>query len=640
MSEQHSQQRDNALTSEQLESEQARLKSLLLDHYHCTFFLPIVNDSKNPFPTEPRGDYRHTYQDTESDSESNSGRLSDNEKVRLADAQAYHFFTPTIRSIMFDQGESNSQGLEPMKEWRLPKNLIKDWTMTLYKNSWAKGEETDPLNQQQVGFESVRLYRYFNNNYILAFRVMPKALQELHKVRDDEVIRLSQLSEHKTETVDELIKQANKNLGLFSEENNKRPSTQTLRGFKDDPLRDKYEDLQLEAWLRFSRLARQLYPSFTEQGEEGKIAPLSLSKVEVDEPIYSFDKQMKPNFPKAIGEQLSPVVREILLSFFAEKDQKAVKEWLSDSLKLYDDRMFISVAYSLAGAQHDQRTLNIINALTGTTDRVGDVWGDFDNLPYSPSALQEYLEGSRFEFWEEIGGTYTFTDMVNAYVYRGSFFRDVIAPVHIPAIYDRMLVQALFYQTSLRSYNHAITDKTTELLSGKGSKKNTKDIENLLGEFIRFTNQYWFAEITNQMQGKVIFDRQLKGLNVDQHFALLQDEIDRTNAYVHAEFEQRQNEKADNLNKFAILIAIIALLPVFNDIFKAESSMWSSLATMLGEPAVSGASSGSTFTLIRCSIAAVVGLLPFLVWFVLAGIARIRSCRQKCQPSKKTKHFK
>ncbi len=231
-------------------------------------------------------------------------------------------------------------------------------------------------------------------------------------------------------------------------------------------------------------------------------------------------------------------------------------------------------------------------------------------------------------------------------MYRGGFFRDVIASIHIPAIYDRMLVQALFYQTSLRGYDHAITDKTTELRPGKGAKKNTKDVKNLLHEFIRFTNQYWFAEVTNQMQGKVIFDRQLEGLNVDQHFTQLQDEIDRTNAYLHAEFEQHQNEKADSLNKFAILIAGIALLPVFNDIFKAESSMWSSLATMLGEPAVSGASSGSdgcncsTFTPIRCSIAAVVGLLPFLVWFVLAGIARIRSCHQKCQPSEKSKHFK
>ncbi len=167
-------------------------------------------------------------------------------------------------------------------------------------------------------------------------------------------------------------------------DNQNNPGAQTLEGFKDDPLRDKYKDLQLEAWLRFSRLARQLYPSFTEQGEEEKIAPLSLSKVEGDEPVYSFDKQMKPNFPKAIGEQLSPVVREILLSFFAEEKWGAVGGWLKNSLKLYDDRMFISVAYSLAGAQHDQRTLNIINALAGTTDRVYDVSKEFDNLPYSP----------------------------------------------------------------------------------------------------------------------------------------------------------------------------------------------------------------------------------------------------------------
>ncbi len=88
---------------------------------------------------------------------------------------------------MFDQGGSNSQGLEPMQEWRLPKSLIKNWTMTLHK---TRGEQKDkevttPLNQQRAGFESVTLYRYFNDNYILAFRVMPKALQELREKRDN-----------------------------------------------------------------------------------------------------------------------------------------------------------------------------------------------------------------------------------------------------------------------------------------------------------------------------------------------------------------------------------------------------------------------------------------------------------------------
>ncbi len=67
MSAQYRQQADDVLTSYQREAEQARrkseqthLKSLLLDHYHCTFFLPIVGDSEKTFSAEPRPMHRLT----------------------------------------------------------------------------------------------------------------------------------------------------------------------------------------------------------------------------------------------------------------------------------------------------------------------------------------------------------------------------------------------------------------------------------------------------------------------------------------------------------------------------------------------------------------------------------------------------
>ena len=560
------------MTQDELKAEQARIKSIVLDHYHCTFFLPIINnpDPKRCFPAKPLADYKHEY---------NNSQENNSEQERQADAQAYHFFTPSIRNILFDQGKpSRERELEPMREWRLPKEKISHWQLTLHKNSWAEGGESDPLNQQQVMFESVKLYRYFNGNYVLAFRVTPEVLKILQDFRENEIIALSHQSEYEGKTRGELIKIANEHYSLFKKDSD----AQYFQEFEDDPLFDKYQYLQLEAWLRFTRLTRQLYPSFTEQGEEGKIAKLTLNKGKAA-PVESFGELMQSDFPASIGKQFSPVVRNILLEFFGTNDYAPIDRWLNQELNLYDDRMFISVAYSLAGKQHDERTLSIINTLTATTDRVSDVWSEFDNLPYSPDAMEHYLSGCQFDFWKDIGGTYSYTDMVNAYVSRGGDFRDMIAPVHIPAIYDRMAVQALFYQASLRYYDHAITCKTSLLVSDNAQENASLDMTELLGNFIRFTNQYWFAEVTNQMQGKEIFKQQLQGLNVNSHFEQLQDEINRTNDYVHAKHERRQARKADRLTLLGLLIAIIALVPVFNDIFKPEPSLWTSLALWMSE---------------------------------------------------------
>lgn len=593
--------------------EREKLKQIVLDHYHCTFFLPIVQDDENPFPATPLENEgrRCTYQVDK------SSELSKSEQSK--NTQAYHFFTPHLRTILFDtdnpvdKSKANWQ-LEPMREWQLPESLIRRWELSLH-NPQTDEEGNDiesELNYQHTVFESVKLYRYFNGNYLLAFRVIPRALNEMRDLRDNKIVSLRAKDGESKTTEFKLKEQANSSFTLFD----KKCDHQFLDDFKDDPFFDKYQALQLEAWLRFSRLARQLFPSFIEQEEEGKIAKMSLSKGEGKKLIESFESEITPSFPKSSGEQLSPIVREVLLEFFPKKDQSLVKKWLNTSFRLYDDRMFVSVAYSLSGAQHSQRTLKLINTLAAVTDRVADVWTAFDNHPYSPDALKRYLEGSQFDFWKDQAATYVYTDVANAYVSRGGFYRDIIADTHIPYIYDRMLVQALFYQTSLRYYDHAITNKTQQLLSDKTGKP-AASMTALLGEFIKFTNQYWFKEVTNQMQGKEIFKLQLNRLGLDAQFEQLQDEINRTNDYLRADYEQQQTEKSNGLAAWALLIAIIALLPVINDIFKPEASLWTSLSCWLGEFFMGQtANVAAADSLWRVLIAAGVLALPlgFLGW--------------------------
>lgn len=509
------------------------LKTLLLDHYHCTFFLPLLGFGKG---LDPKADLKKIY--------------PLNEKLNEADAEAFYYFTPTLRDIIFDRGEANASGLEAIQEWHLSADTLKDWRLELLPSKEQKDNAGGDamklaLAHPKVEFQSVRLYRYFNGIYMLAFTVRPQVLCELH--REDQV-------------------------SLFQYPNDAVPR-QLQDVPESDPHREQYQSLQLEAWLRFTRLGRQLYPTFTEQWSEEKIAPLHLfTTTESKTPTrVALNDKVSCCLPKS-SEHLSPILIYLTEQFFAED----IHEQLEDEIRLFDDRMFVSVAYGLAGKKHNKQTRHLINTLIALTDRFVDCDPEMGGYPYTKKVTDRSIGQQKFDLWESKGGSYIFNDMVNGYLYNGGFFRDPIASKHIPYLYDRMLIQALFYQASLRHYDHEITTTTKEL--------NIKDIQTQRGQFIKFTNQYWFREVTNQMQGKEIFRLQQQGLGLQEHYALLQDKITHTDEYLQALHEIRlaeeaanAEERANRLTLYAIALAIVAALPVVNDIFKTEPSLWQSI---------------------------------------------------------------
>ena len=75
------------------------LQTLELDHYHCTFFFPLVpNLGKTlpPIPDQPE----HFY--TES-------------TANDAEREAFHYFTPILRSVLFKQTATTpEQDLVPL----------------------------------------------------------------------------------------------------------------------------------------------------------------------------------------------------------------------------------------------------------------------------------------------------------------------------------------------------------------------------------------------------------------------------------------------------------------------------------------------------------------------------------------------
>ena len=522
------------------ETDMHNAKDLVLDYYHCTFFLPLIGLDKKGFEISPEID--RFYYDPKS-----------NENLAEEEAQAYRYFSPTMRKLLFDfkgEDEKGNNNLEATKEWRLPDETIKSWQLHLGQEK----HKQDSTKYQQSKVASVRLFQYFNGIYLLAVRVEPEALIELKALdRENE-------------------------LPLF---NNNTPVTLESLCQADPEHTDLYKELVMENWLHFTRNVRLLYPTFPQQNDENKIVPIHLMRDGLDT-ISSFkDPVKKIEIYDEPSNDFSPVIIEILKTF--AKEPEKIEAILKSEDHFYDDRMFTSTAYGIAGEQLPTESLKRLNTLVAYVDREFDTFDKMNCHVYTPEVIQAKTKEHTFSLWEGLGGYYSYTGFSNSYLYNGWAFRSFIAPEHIPHIYDRMLVQALFYQASLRHYDDLICQETSTLIK----ETDFKAMREQRKEYIQFTNQYWFHNLTEQMQGKEIFALQQKALKLREHYEILKDQLERTEEYLQTEHEigiTEQEKKFSELSSrftcYGLIFAVVALyytiINVINGAIKTfDCSLWS-----------------------------------------------------------------
>lgn len=567
------------------------MKDMLLDYYHCTFFLPLAGLSEDLIPEGDPWLY--------------------NEKTRDEDAaQAWLYISATRRDILF-QKDLEQKDLKlgkhprPIQEWRLPLDEVERLQLHLGKKKHApeKAENDEEkaacaLHYQIAQMTSVRLYRYFNGIYLLAFTLRPARLEALRQAQEKLYEkRLSELKEAyrktheqaaKGESLEGLEKDArewltdhNYGVPLFREEC---PATLGEARDRYGAKADGYEQLQLEAWLRFTRLARQLYPSFAEQSEEGKLSPLRLWQTDEDAGVSTllaedFTGKLEPRIPADPGALLSDTVQVLLKKFFSESRhgelEKSLKNDAENGVKFDDDRMFVSVAYGLVDKCLSAEERERLFSLVLYVDRLEDAW--LDGWAYSADFVKQQMRGQVLKRWAASGLLYGYTDYSNAALSSGSFFREILAPRHILPIYDRMLVQALFYRESLRRYDAQICTQTGLIVD----QDKLDHMQARHQDFIRFTNQYWFHDLTEQMQGKEIFRLQQEALGLKGHYDIIKDELERTDEFLQVRYEIK-------LGRWGWLVALLAiyytLLPMVNGMLAAgegEETLWSRVGGLL-----------------------------------------------------------
>lgn len=442
--------------------------------------------------------------------------------------QAMLYFLPDMRRLLYaPDDQPQTGGLDPLREWRL----------TVGANDRLIVEGPEPgLPPTAARVESLRLFRYFNGCHVLALRVSAEPGPAC--ALDGEAARLAGDGDDWWRAL----------------------------AFSGPAAFAEIEGLQLTRWLNWTRQARILYQTFTEQYDEDKLRPLTLWLGDAE--IRAFDAP-------AAGQEAkrSRIIRELLRRLFAPDSagladgtplpdaDRRVLEALA-RIEPHDPRLFVNVAYGLAGPPPEPETLERLYALALFVDRPEDTFQSCDRYAYDPVWVKKALEDASLRLWEATGIYSGATGYSHAHIGCGGFFCQIVAPRHVPQMYERMLLQALFYQTSLRLYSRRIAE-ATKVLAGDNSpggwEARATAVSALRKEFIRFTNQYWFHELTPQLQGRALFELQQRALGLDREYELVKDEMERTDEYLLALREQRAAKLTVNLALAAMVVAVVAL---------------------------------------------------------------------------------
>jgi len=465
-----------------------------LRHYGCTFYLPLDLFLESELAEESQGELPLSVAETVERHYFDAKTPILTDDVNFAkgrEKQAYLYFLPHLREVIFDTKPSNNVlDIKPIEHWKLHNEM----TMALGTDSPIVVKLTD-----------VSLYRYFNNTYLLAISVQPAMqLDTGSSLHDDDTTWWHDLF------------------------------------FADETEFQQIASLQLHHWLRFTNQARIIYPSFIEQVFEGKITLVTL---ETTAEKIEFKHQ----------DEISPIVLYLLKRFFSNANENQLTQCLR---YLPDDRMVVSPAYGLAGQPLKPADSKRLFSLALYVDRDISTFDELDGYAYDPKFIDKLLDRDSLRRWMGLGNYSGYCGYANAYLGFGYFFNNVIAPSCVPYIYGRMLTLALFYQTTLRHYNRRMNYAMKQL----SEDRKTIKIQRLRREFIRFTNSYWFREVTNQVQGIEVFNLQTQALGLEAEYSLIKDEMERAYEYSTTLRSEKLNEKILWLTGAGVVLATVAVI--------------------------------------------------------------------------------
>jgi hypothetical protein len=501
-----------------------------LRHYDATFMLPLDlrldselanRDAVVTAGLQVRGDPIERYRVRSDDAllvARDQGRRDRDDELYH---QAYEFFATHLRDQMFEREAGaddaalpapRSQPLQPIRHWRLRPDHIRDWRIDLLPYS-PKGEAGEDNSAISAPIRDVSLYQYYNQLLVLALRVQAPPLDAPISAWLDD---------------DEGWWQAL----VFSD----------AAGFAQVEAR------ALNRWLHFSRHARILYADFREQLDEGKVSLIRLRTAN------GTPASMEPY------SRFSEVILYLLRGFLPDLPATDLRR--SRRLHQVDDsRQFINAAYALAGpppapGSAEMADYERLFSWALYVDEARDAW-----MPggwcYDADYTRELMQTQVLRRWAGNGGLSGYTDYSSVAMGFGRFFSDVIAVAHVPVIYARLQLAALFYRRSLDLFDRRITAATNELIDKRTQSRLFRELR---GDFIEFTNNYWFRQLSPQVQGREVCERMMAAQGLDAKYAAVKDQMERADDYADALRAHWFQRRGEMVGWVASVLALSALL--------------------------------------------------------------------------------
>lgn len=219
--------------------------------------------------------------------------------------------------------------------------------------------------------------------------------------------------------------------------------------------------------------------------------------------------------------------------------------------------------------------------------------GDSKRYPYSPAFFEDPanpLAGLTYDrFWHPTGRPpgqdefhstrwlccgYGFTAVGDA---ASGFFNDEHsgALCHFRHHYFALAMIAQFHRSSLLNYKHRLAEAADAMLTDKETNQRLRQIdfrekvELLVKAMMRFRTLYWFIEVSNQIQGRELFDMFRKHLNLQELFDDVYGDADEAVSLLRqwdAEDETRASQSLAVLGAvFLVLGPLISYLDHFPD---------------------------------------------------------------------------
>ncbi len=167
--------------------------------------------------------------------------------------------------------------------------------------------------------------------------------------------------------------------------------------------------------------------------------------------------------------------------------------------------------------------------------------------------MNDLIKKRFYDRWQSEGTLYGFCRYADATVKFGrksEFIED-----NFKSVYYLMSIIALYYRCALIDFAARSSEVTTELVkSGKWTKN--KSAQKLREDFLKFSNVWYFRELTNQDQGIEMFDMHRRAYELDELYHQVKEEIEKLDEHIRM-------EQAKRLNILIICLTIVAAIVGF-----------------------------------------------------------------------------